>query len=194
MTSQVNWVLLGLLIESPDYGYRLMRRFESAFGDVLSLGSESHIYTALSELKRRGLIEKVPGRRTVRSGADRQRGPRYRATTDGTDAYRAWLLAQIWEDRRQSQLFARQLAILASDPDVALEILEQRQRACLRETTRTGGAGLREDPYASRARALAERLVAEENRLAMQSALPWIDYARGEFEALRRERPPERTR
>lgn len=190
MTSQVNWALLGLLIERPDYKYRLTQRFESAFGDVLSFGSPSHIHTALSELKRRGLIERVPGRPATRMDTARQRGPRYRATPQGLQGFREHMLDQIWEDRRQAWLFARQLALLAGEPEVAIEVLEHRQRACLQETGRARSARAgnpRLDDYDDdSSQELADRLVSEDARLAPASTLPWIDYARAEFEALKR--------
>lgn len=184
MTSQVNWALLGLLIERPDYRYRLEQRFERAYTDVLSLGGPSHIYTALKELTRRGLIEKVPGRRaaTPPDGEGRQTGPRYRATRQGVRAYGEWMLTQTQELRRHSRLFARQLALLADKPDLALTILEHCQRACLNETTRAPAAA-GEGPFGS-SRSLADRLVAEDVRLAPQSVLAWINYARMEFRAL----------
>lgn len=177
MTSQVNWALLGLLLERAGYGYELMQRFERAYGDVLSLGSESHIYTALTELKRRGLIEEAPG--VARSGTDRQPKLRYRATAEGAHSYRERMFAQAWEDRRQSRLFVRQLAAFEREPDIALEILEGYERACLQEARHmppgrpAGASG-----------GLADRLLCEETRLAMEGRLPWIEYARNEFSAL----------
>ncbi len=98
------------------------------------------------------------------------------------------MLAQTWEARRQSRLFARQLAVLACEPQVALEILEHHQRACLSETVRTPRAEDRERAFASPTRELADRLAAEDTRLAAQGALPWINYARAEFKALKESR------
>lgn len=180
MTSPVNWALLGLLMERPGYGYLLMQRFERAYGDVLPLGSESHIYTALNELKRRGLIEEVPGASTAQSGTERQPKPCYQATVDGVQGYRDWMLARVWEDRRQSRLFVRQMAVFAHEPGVALEILEQYEQACLREARGTPVAPRPGSPGEARAD-LADRLIAEESRLAMEAKLPWVEYARNEF-------------
>jgi hypothetical protein len=39
-------------------------------------------------------------------------------------------------DRRQSQLFVRQLAAMEHEPEVALQILERYEQACLAETCR----------------------------------------------------------
>jgi DNA-binding PadR family transcriptional regulator len=185
MTSQVNWALLGLLMERPGYGYQLMQRFERAYGDVLPLGSESHVYTALNELKRRALIEEVPGERAVRSGTDRQPKPRYRATAEGVRGYREWMLARVWEDRRQSRLFVRQLAVFEREPEVALQILAHYEKACLKEASHPPGA-CEDHALTGSLSGLAGRLIAEESRLAMDGRLPWVEYARSEFEALAR--------
>jgi hypothetical protein len=188
MTSQVNWALLGLVIERPDYKYRLEQRFEGAYRDVISLRSPSHINTAVGELLRRGLVEVVPGSGSAREGSERrQTGPHYRATSAGLQGYREWMLGQTAEVRRQSRLLARQLAVLADEPEVALEIIEHYQRACLEESARAQGAlATGAGPAASLS--LADRLVAEDNRLAAQSTLAWSNYARSEFKALKQAR------
>lgn len=174
MTSQVNWALLGLLMERPGYGYQLIERFERAYGDVLPLGSYSHVYTALDELRSRGFIEELTGAGAGQPGTERQPKRTYKATAEGARRYREWMLAQAWEDRRQSQLSVRQLAAFEREPGVALEILDGYERACLREA--------RHMPQTSGG--LASRLLAEESRLAMEGRLPWVEYARGEFGAL----------
>lgn len=172
MTSPVNWALLGLLIRGEDYGYRLAQRLERLYGDVLILRSESHIYTALDGLSRRGLIEEV----SREPGTRRQPKVRYRARPQALAAYREWVLEQ---GVRQSPLFARALSMLIGAPDVALEILEHYERDCLRrirqpEQHGSGGAQA----------GAAERIVAEDQRLSMEGRLPWIEFARHELEQL----------
>ncbi len=174
MTSPVNWALLGLLLARAGYGYELMKRFEEAYGDVLVLGSESHIYTALNELSRRGLIEEVTAAPAARTGTHRQPKIRYQATPAGADSYRERMLEQAGADRRQSQLFVRQLAAMEHEPDVALQILARYEQACLTEARRKLATSGR----------LIDRLLAEESRLAMESRLPWVEYARSQFSAL----------
>ncbi len=172
MTSQLYWALLGLLLAEPGHGYQLFRRFEDAYGDVLSLSSESHTYTALKELSRRGLIEEDRGITAIDSGAHRQ--VNYRATAEGSRRYRERLAKQAGEDRRQTRLFVLQLAAFEHEPDVALEILDGYEKASLKEATRI--------PPSSTS--LADQLLSEESRLAMEGRLPWIEYARSVFSAL----------
>jgi DNA-binding PadR family transcriptional regulator len=176
MTSQVNWALLGLLMERPGYGYQLMQRFERAYGDVLPLGSVSHIYTALNELRGRGFIKALTDARGLQSGTERQPKQSYQATVEGARRFRERMLAQAWEDRRQSRLFVRQLAVFEHEPGVALEILDGYEKACLREASHMPPA----------AGGLADRLLTEESRLAIEGRLPWVEYARSEFGALGR--------
>jgi DNA-binding PadR family transcriptional regulator len=182
MRSPVYWALLGLVIERPGYGYDLLKRFEREYGDLLPISSESHIYTALNVLERGGLIEQVPPE-GVHAASGRQPRPHYRATPEGVEGYRRWLMGQVRNDRLQASLFMRQLAVFARKPEVALQIVERYRQACLEEAqnapivSANGSHG--DDPAG-----LAARLAAEERRLAMESRLPWVAFARRQFEAL----------
>lgn len=178
MQSVVHWALLGLVIERPSYGYELAHRFENAYAGMLQLSGISYVYTALDTLQVRGLIQEIPGTRT-----GRQPKPRYRATAEGVRRYQERLIAQMREDLRRSSLFARQLAVFAQEPEMALDVIERYGQACLEV------AGDTTVPKASEGSAdavagLASRLVSEDRRLAMEAKLPWIDYARREFRAL----------
>lgn len=171
MTSPVNYALLGLLIRCPDYGYRLAQRIERAYGETLVLNSESHVYTALDVLARRGLTEEA---HDVDPGTRRQPKVRYRASPAGLDAYAEWVREL---GHRQSPLFARALAMLEGSPSLALEIIDGYERACLRKVGNPSPRG------ASEGRA-ADRIVAEDQRMSMEARLPWIEFARNEFELL----------
>jgi DNA-binding PadR family transcriptional regulator len=133
MRSPINWMILGLVIERPSYGYELGQRFERDYGDLVRLGSDSQVYAALNALAEKRLLEQVPGTEAVRSSAGRQPRPAYRATPSGIEAYQAWLVTQIHEERRHAQLFTRQLAGFAQrEPRAALDVVECYEEACLR--------------------------------------------------------------
>jgi DNA-binding PadR family transcriptional regulator len=187
MTSQFNWVLLGLVIKRPGYGYELAKRFERDYGDVLPLRSASHTYAGLNELERRGLIEAVPlGVGPTPARQDRQPKQRYRATPRGRQGYRMWLLTQIDEPRRNWLLFVRLLGVLAPEPEVALEIIERYRLTLLMQAPNTLTTSAREDreePIDEVSR-LVLRLIDEEQRLAAGRMLDWVDFAQREFEAL----------
>jgi DNA-binding PadR family transcriptional regulator len=173
MTSEVNWALLALLVEQPGYGSQLKQRLDRDFADVLQIGSESHVYTALNELQRRGLIEELPGQHAAHFGTRRQPKVCYIATEAGISALLERLCERMTEDRRQARLFARVLAVFAGRPQAALTVLARLETAYLEE-----GAGGSSGPLPR----LADRLVGEERRLTSEARLPWVQYARQEFE------------
>jgi DNA-binding PadR family transcriptional regulator len=183
MRSPVYWALLGLVIEHPSYGYKLKTRYEHAYGEALPIHSDSHIYTALNELERRGLVEEVAPDATPIDGS-RQPRPAYRATEEGVSSYRSWLLKQLHAGSRQSQLFVRQLAVLAREPRMALEVLDSLERACLEQAVARSSSSANGSAPAGGASHLFADLLAEEQRLALEARLPWIEYARTKFEAL----------
>jgi DNA-binding PadR family transcriptional regulator len=178
MRSQVNWALLGLVIQRPSYGYELVQRFQRIYDDALELSSVSQIYTALDTLARRGLIEEIPPEGPL-GLPTRQPKPHYRATVEGVQSYRQWLTAHVQDERRRSRLFARQLAMLPA-PD-ALVVLDCYEQACLAEACATPvGAG---EGSAEEGGGLVARLEAEDARRVLDARLPWIAYARMQFSA-----------
>jgi DNA-binding PadR family transcriptional regulator len=181
--SPVSWAVLGLLIERPGYGYELVKRFEREYAELLPIKSDWHIYRALDDLRTKGLIEEVPEKDGENAGMGRQPKPHYRTTSEGVTRYADWLVAHFGGPRRQSRLFVRQLAVLADIPDVALAVIDRYEQTCLGE--RDARLPGRRDGAASVNDArLAATLGAEESRLFLASILPWLHYARGEFEAL----------
>ncbi len=173
MTSEVNWVLLALVVEQPGYGSQLKQRFDRDFADVLQIGSESHVYTGLNELQRRGFIEELPGEHAARLGTRRQPKVCYSATEEGISALLERLRERMTEDRRQARMFARILAVFAGRPQAALSVLTQLENTYLEESA--SGSG--EAPPR-----LADRLVGEDGRLTTEARLPWVHYARQQFE------------
>jgi DNA-binding PadR family transcriptional regulator len=178
------WALLGLVIERPSYGYELANRFEKAFDGILKLSSRSYVYTTLDGLQGRAMIEQFPGR-----GAARQPRPCYRATRDGLRSYQKQLVAQIHEDRQRSRLLARELAVFAQQPEAALEVIESVAEMFLDESASLPAAP-RDASSVDEISGLAARLEHEEARLAMESKLPWVEFARREFKALAGRRIP----
>jgi DNA-binding PadR family transcriptional regulator len=182
MTSPVYWAVLGLVIERPSYGYELSRRFDSEYDGLTA--STSHIYAALGVLEDRGFVEEVPGSRR-RGGTKRQPKWRVRATAQGMRCFYEWLVAQVGEDRRRSSVFARQLAVFAREPEMALSVISHMEQSNADEARSAPIASPRRsgvDPVSG----LVERLTAEERRLALAGRVPWVQYARREFEELAR--------
>jgi len=179
MRSPVNWAVLGLTIERPSYGYEILQRFERNYGELLRLSSPSQIYTALDSLIERDLIEGTS--EPPAGAASRQPRLHYRATEDGVRRYQEHLIGQAEEGRRRASLFTRELAALA--PDAALAVLEHYEQICL--TQAASPRPVHAGPTASESStSLADRLAAEEDRLAIEAKLPWIEYARRELRAV----------
>jgi DNA-binding PadR family transcriptional regulator len=187
MRSMVSWALLGIVIERPSYGYELALRFERTYGETLEISSRSHIYAALDTLARRGLVEEH-ATRDGESAARRHPKAHYKATPQGIEGHREWLVSQLAEQRRRSRLFTIQLAKL--DPDTALELLERYERYALQQSTRPQATAKREPD--AKPEELVERLVAEEERLALDARLAWIEYARQELHGKARPRKGKR--
>src|ERR1700733_13801173 len=135
MQSQVNWALLGLVIERPSYAYELARRFERTYEGVLTLSSVSHVYTALAALRERTLIEELPGTRV-----GRQPKPHYKATAKGHAGYAEWLVGQGDEDFCPQRLLVPPLYTFSRDPHAALRMLPRYEQACLTEAGRSPAA------------------------------------------------------
>jgi DNA-binding PadR family transcriptional regulator len=178
MRSPVNWAVLGLTIERSSYGYEILQRFERNYGELLKLSSPSQIYTALDSLRERGLIEITS--EPSPEVASRQPKVHYRATEEGVRRYQRHLVEQAEEDRRRASLFARELAALT--PEAALTVLDDYEQMCLAQATRAR-PGKRAPSAPEAAITLGDRLAAEEERLATEAKLPWIEYARRELSA-----------
>ncbi len=179
MRSPVNWAVLGLAIERPSYGYEILQRFERNYGELLKLSSPSQIYSALDSLREREMIEATS--EPAPGVASRQPKLHYRATEEGVRRYQEHLVGQAEEDRRRSSLFARELAALA--PEDALAVLGHYEQMCLARATKARPQDV--EPAAPDASTtLADRLAAEEERLSMETKLPWIEYARRELCAM----------
>jgi DNA-binding PadR family transcriptional regulator len=180
MRSPVNWAVLGLMIERPSYGYELLQRFERNYGELLKLSSPSQIYTALDSLRDRGMIEATS--EPAAGVGSRQPKLHYRATEEGVRRYQEHLVGQAEEDRRRSSLFARELAALG--PDAALAVLDSYEQMCLAQATKLPPRRRSELAAPEPSTTLADRLAAEDERLAMEAKLPWIEYARRELRAV----------
>ena len=175
--SPVSWAIVGLVIQRPSYGYELTQRFERCYGDSLELSSNSQIYTALDTLSRKGLLEEfVPQGDPAHPG--RQPKPHYRATPAGIKGHSDWLVSLLCQERRRSRVFARQLAVLPLAD--GLRVIDLCEQACLKDAA---GARLARGENTATVDLVA-RLLSEDERVALAARLAWIEFARGELQAL----------
>ena len=166
MRSTVNAGVLSLLIEHPSYGGELGRRFDDRFDGLLFSGPQ-HIYKALDDLQKQGLIEKVRLEDDARDG--------YRATAKGAQAYRTWLRAPIpASGRARNDLMVRFAATRPGDVE-SIELLADRYEAMVLAMARKGRAP---------AGTVVDRLVDEERRALHDAQLRWIARVRDELRDL----------
>ncbi len=177
MHSSVNWALLGLIIERPSYAYELARRFERTYDGAIALSSVSHVYTALANLRERGLVEEI-----CDAGPEPRSKRRYRASKLGQTEHARWLIGGVAEERRRQRVLSVQLGALAQDPARALAVLDEYEQACLAEIAAAPAGGAEEQgPGVTR---LVARLAGEETRLSVAAKLKWAQYARAQLAAL----------
>ncbi len=180
LRSPVKWALLGLIIEEPSYVYDLAQRFERRYGTVLSLGDVRYAYAAVSALGARGLVEEIPG---TREGSNPK--PCYKATAEGVEEYRKWLIGQVGEDRKAHQFFVLALSALSAQPEQMIEVVELCEQEWLNDgmarllaRAGTSAVAREEDTSTDWLAPLLDRLIEEENRLTVGAKLKWVQYAR----------------
>lgn len=191
MRSQVNWVVLGMLLERPSYGYEVHQRVARRFPPELLDPIVSHVYAALNALERKNLIEPVPNRqpdevdaRPARGGV-RQRQPKiyYRATAEGDRAFGSWLAEQMRSDPGHGE-FVRRLALAACTRRSGLmhELVDAYERECVREAQALPMAGADGLPARS-PDVLVHRLTVAAHRAMLEAHMAWLQYARREIRA-----------
>lgn len=168
MRSAVQAAVLSLVIERPSYGGEIGSRFEERYYGLLSSGRQ-HVYEALEDLERHGLIERFELQRedgSVRDG--------YRATGDGARSYRTWLRSTIpvSHDARR-QILIRLASTRQEDIATVEQLLDRYEHAALTLA--------RERPV--RSDNLVDRALDEERRALVGAKLSWIAWARDELRA-----------
>lgn len=182
MSSEINWLVLSLVIERPSYGHEIYRRYERIYGALQPISSPSHIYSALDALEARGLIEEFD----VGADGSRQPKPHCRATRAGVHSYEQRLQALIGIERQRYELLACQLGIFARSPTVGLRVLELLEQRCLEGSGQVGAAA---DHVPGSRDELVDDLVNERLRIAVGGTLAWLRHASDRFEALVSDEP-----
>jgi DNA-binding PadR family transcriptional regulator len=168
--------VLALVIERPSYGYELWKRYEDRFGGLYPV-TTPRVYQCLGQLEARGLVEEIPAK--PEAIQRRQPKPHYRATSQGLFEHRAWMAATFRDDPLREELLRRFLATSARDAAALLEIINVYEQACLAEmaSARPSGSGLSPGQGSADAH-LRDQLIAEEARLAQESRLKFVAFAR----------------
>jgi len=126
--SGLKYVVLGLVVEQPGYGYSLIKRLEQLVGAAYRL-QESAVYVALNQLKADGLVRQV-GRQAAGPGKRSDR-VLYEATSEGQRAVAQWLGKSTGAAAPARSELVRQLSL--ATPEHAgglLRGIEEAQRDC----------------------------------------------------------------
>lgn len=145
--------VLGMVVDQPDYGYRIVKRLEDAW-------SSAAVYKALTRLLERGLIEPT----LVAVDGPRPR-KHYRATERGVSLHAA-RVARAIQDSPGRQEMLRQLAQVGSGSVAA--VIDEYERQVLAELGGEPPAGV----------GVVEDLLAKERLLVGEARLRWITMAR----------------
>lgn len=169
MKSNVNAAVLSLVIERPSQGAGVCRRFEMRYRGLLE-SRRQHIYEALGQLVRSGMLERIPLDFEEAAEQDPLTGPAgYRATGRGARAYRSWLCEPIALSKLSRQETLIRLASTSpADRATALALVDRYERVVLdliQQTLLDAGN-------------LMDELVADERTDFAQAELRWIQRTR----------------
>lgn len=145
--------VLGMVVDRPDYGYRIVKRLEDEW-------SSAAVYKALSRLLERGLIEPT----LVAVDGPRPR-KHYRATERGVSLHAARVARAIRVPPGQQEMLRR---LAQAGPGSVAAVIDEYERQVLAELggEPPAGAGVVED------------LLAKERLLVGEARLRWITMAR----------------
>ncbi|MGA2480205.1 MAG: helix-turn-helix transcriptional regulator [Spirochaetia bacterium] len=119
----LKYALLGLLAESPKYGYELKRRFEGALGNVWSV-SYGQLYPTLHRLSEMGWLTKKtePGKKAAEKNI-------YSITEKGRRKLDEWLLKPMRSSYKVKDEFTLRFLFFSKiSPGSVLDYLEAQQK------------------------------------------------------------------
>lgn len=176
-------MVLALVIERPSYGYEINARFHRRFGAFTSVNA-SKIYDSLNKLGELGMIEVVDAPRDRRRRGQESMRRYFRATAHGAGAYRRWAAGQSKDGHKCADLLSRIATVGVLGPQAILHVIDRFERECLRSAQSMELPpidGERGDPGPAGIggiTGLADLLVSEQQRFALEAELAWAAYAK----------------
>jgi DNA-binding PadR family transcriptional regulator len=123
--------VLGLLIERPANSYQLEKRLAGRFGSAQF--GHGTAYHAVKRLSKQGLIRAVDGDGSTvppATGAERQSGTAYEATTAGGEHFARWRRASIQTPPVREELLAKIAFCAPADLPRLVAIVHEAELAC----------------------------------------------------------------
>jgi DNA-binding PadR family transcriptional regulator len=184
------WLILGLVIDEPSYGYEISSRYKSRFSDLVPL-TVPRVYAALDRLRDDGLIEPLALEDTPEVPKQHLMRRSYRASAQGAAAYRDWLVEQFREDPMRAQLLTRITSVLEMGVDAMLKVVDRYAQVCLEELRALPGptdGAVRESGGLEQ---LASTLLDDQQRRELRARYDWAVHARQMLEAYSEESSAE---
>jgi DNA-binding PadR family transcriptional regulator len=171
----LQYALLWLLHEQPDYGYHLKRRFEERMGGVWPLNI-GQVYQTLQRLQRAGLV--CPTHTPASDPCSARR--LFELSAKGRRALDRWLRRPPLHPRPvRDENLVRLLVVGAGQVRDVVAQIEEQEASCRRHLSRL----LAQKARASNDPALpARHLGLEAERLHAEAHLKWLEYCRRSHE------------
>ena len=168
------YALLGILNESPNYGYELKKIYDKLFGTDKAI-LPGQIYSTLSRLKRDSKIEEVASDETS-SGPERVR---YAITSKGEHTLRIWLeTPEAPSLQLQATLYMKTVLAIMESGDAAPYLDNQRHAHIER---------MRQLIRKRRKAPLASKLLIDHAIFHIEADLRWIDLTSSRLTKLKEE-------
>lgn len=168
------YALLGILNESPNYGYELKKMYDKLFGNNKPI-LPGQIYSTLSRLKRDEKIEEIADHEDS-GGPERVK---YAITSHGEQALRLWLeTPEAPSAQLQATLYMKTVLAIMENGDAAPYLDHQRHAHIER---------MRELTHTRRQAPLASKLLIDHAIFHIEADLRWIDLTSSRLNKLKEE-------
>lgn len=169
------YALLGILNESPNYGYELKKIYDQLFGEGKAILT-GQVYSTLSRLKRDKNIEEVAAADKESGGPERVK---YAITPVGAQALRKWLeTPEAPSPQLQATLYMKTVLAIMDGGDAAPYLDNQRHTHIER---------MRELTSQRRKAPLATKLLIDYAIFHIEADLRWIDLTSSRLTKLKEE-------
>ncbi len=174
--------LLGLLEQRPRHGYELHAAFEALVGGEINWDVKpAQVYSTLSRLADRGLVEEISADRAA--GSDRKV---FAITPAGREELREWLSEPVKSEHQRDEFFLKLMLSLATGADPLAVIYAQRARLFkeLHEVTvRRDGV----DPKSE----LFRILMLDRAAMHLEADLRWLAVVESRLDEIKRQPAPQ---
>lgn len=170
----VQYTLLGLLANAPNYGYELKKQYDGFFGKDKPI-LPGQVYSTLGRLKRDNKVEEIADT-SESGGPDRVR---YAITEQGKQDLQAWLEApEVPSHQSQANMYVKTVLAILREGDAAPYLDNQRQAHIQR---------MRDLTSRRRESNLADTLLIDHALYHLEADLRWIELTTSRLTKLKEE-------